>query len=114
MTLGPPEGWDWSIGKTRKQPVRSSPEEGDVNDYRQLLAYSDSEMARLDPLVMNLLVATSVPELAGLDIAHYERLADQWAEDVRRRLPGAEKIFWRTPEHWKSDVNFFRLVPRPD
>jgi hypothetical protein len=80
-----------------------------VTDYRQLLACSDAELARVDPLVMNLLVAKSILSLADLDIAHYQRLADQWAVDVRRRLPRAEKVFWRTPQDWKNDVNFFRL-----
>jgi len=80
-----------------------------VTDYRRLLSCSDAELARVDPLVMNLLVAKSVPSLADLDIPRYQRLADQWADDVRRRLPGAEKVFWRTPQDWKNDVNFFRL-----
>jgi len=80
-----------------------------VTDYRQLLAYSDAEFARVDPLVMNLLVAKSIPGLADLDIARYQRYADQWAEDVRRRLPSAERMFRRTPQDWKNDVNFFRL-----
>jgi Transglutaminase-like superfamily len=80
-----------------------------VTDYRQLLACSDAELARTDPLVMNLLVAKSIPSLADLDISRYERLADQWAEDVRRRLPSAEKVFRQTPQDWKNDVNFFRL-----
>ena len=80
-----------------------------MDDYRQLLARSDAELAPVDPLVMNLLVARSIPSLADLDFARYERLADRWAEDVRRRLPGAEMVFWQTPEHWKNDVNFFRL-----
>ena len=59
-----------------------------MSDYRQLLACSDADLARVDPLVMNLLVARSIPSLAGLDIGRYERLADQWAAEVRRRLPG--------------------------
>jgi hypothetical protein len=78
-------------------------------DYRQLFTCSDAELARVDPLVMNLLVAKSIPSLADLDIARYQTLADQWAEDVRRRLPGAEQVFRRTPQDWKNDVNFFRL-----
>jgi len=80
-----------------------------VTDYRQFLACSDSEWARVDPLVVNLLVAQSIPSLADLNIPGYQRLADQWAEEVRRRLPKAEKVFWRTPQDWKDDVNFFRL-----
>jgi len=58
---------------------------------------------------MNLLVAKSIPSLANLDIAHYQQLADQWAEEVQQRLPRAEKVFWRSPWEWKNDVNFFRL-----
>ncbi|AGA28339.1 transglutaminase family protein [Singulisphaera acidiphila] len=80
-----------------------------MTDYRQLLACSDAELARIDPLVMNLLVAKSIPILADLDIARYQKLADQWAEAVRRRLPAAERVFWQTPQDWKNDVNFFRL-----
>jgi hypothetical protein len=80
-----------------------------VTDYRELLACSDAELARVDPLVMNLLVAKSIPSLVNLDINGYQRQADQWAEDVRRRLPGAERVFRRTPQDWKDDVNFFRL-----
>jgi len=80
-----------------------------VTDYRQLLACSDAELARVDPLIMNLLVAKSIPSLADLEIPRYQRQADQWAEDVRRRLPSAEKVFRRTPKDWKDDVNFFRL-----
>ena len=80
-----------------------------MTDYRQLLECSDAGLGRVDPLVMNLLVAKSIPSLADLDVPRYQKLADQWAEDVRRRLPGAEKVFWRTPQDWKNDVNFFRL-----
>lgn len=28
---------------------------------------------------------------------------------MRRRLPSAERVFRRTPQDWKNDVNFFRL-----
>jgi hypothetical protein len=80
-----------------------------VTDYRELLGYSDVELARVDPLVMNLLVARSIPSLCDLDIPRYQQVACEWAEDVRRRLPAAERVFWRTPQDWKNDVNFFRL-----
>lgn len=80
-----------------------------MTDYRQMLACSDEELGRVDPLVMNLLVAKSIPSLAGLDLPRYQRQADQWADDVRKRLPKAEKVFWQTPCDWKDDINFFRL-----
>ena len=80
-----------------------------MKDYRQLLACSDDELARVDPVVMNLLVAKSIPSLADLDIPRYQRQADEWAMAVQERLPGAEKVFRQTPWDWKNDVNFFRL-----
>ena len=68
-----------------------------MTDYLQLLAYSDVELAQVDPLVMNLLVAKSTPGLADLDIARYQKLANQWADGIRSRLPKAERIFRMTP-----------------
>jgi hypothetical protein len=53
---------------------------------------------------MNLLVAKSIPSLSGLDIPHYQRLADQWAEGIRSRLPRAESEFRKTPQDWRNDV----------
>ena len=81
-----------------------------MTDYRQLLACSDDELARVDPLVMNLLVAKSIPSLADLDIARYQKMADQWADNIRTRLPRAERIFQKTPGDWKNDVRFLRLA----
>ena len=80
-----------------------------MTDYRQLLACSEAELAQVDPLVMNLLVAESIPSLADLDIDRYRLLADRWADEVRRRLPSAETFFRETPHDWKDDVKFFRL-----
>lgn len=80
-----------------------------MRNYYELLGLLDAELAQVDPVEMNLLVAKSIPGLAGLEIGHYQRLADKWAEEVRRRLPGAERVFWKTPQKWKNDVNFFRL-----
>ncbi|MCI0352978.1 MAG: hypothetical protein L0Z53_26450, partial [Acidobacteriales bacterium] len=62
-----------------------------------------------DPLVMNLLVAKSIPSLSNLDISSYQCLADEWAEAVRQRLPDAERAFRLTRWDWKNDINFFRL-----
>jgi hypothetical protein len=74
-----------------------------------LLALTDAELARVDPVEMNLLVARGIPSLPDLDIHRYQRIADAWAEDTRRRLPAAEAAFHQTPQDWKNDVRFFRL-----
>lgn len=78
-------------------------------DYLRLLGLPDDEFARVDPVAMNLLVATSIPALAGLDIPRYQRLADEWADAVRAQLPEAERVFRQTPQDWKNDIHFFRL-----
>jgi hypothetical protein len=80
-----------------------------VRNYLELVGLTDAELARLDPIEMNLLVAKSIPSLAGLDIGHYQKLADEWAKGVAARLPYAEKRFQQSPAYWKNDVNFVRL-----
>jgi hypothetical protein len=81
-----------------------------VKDYQQLLGYSNSDLGRVDPVIQNLLVAKSISALAELDISHYQRLADTWADEIRAWLPQAEKTFWKMPEQrWRNDVTFYRL-----
>lgn len=74
-----------------------------------LLAHSNEELARVDPLEMNLLVAKGVPSLSHLDVRGYQRVADQWADDVNHRLTAAEIEFHQTPQDWKNDIHLFRL-----
>src|SRR5262249_18466309 len=64
---------------------------------------------RVDPLLMNLLIARGIPSLIGLDVAAYQRRADQWAADVTRCLAADEPAFHRAPGDWKNDLAFFRL-----
>jgi hypothetical protein len=80
-----------------------------VTDYRELLALGDPDLSQVDPVVLNLLVARSIPSLSHLDISAYQVRADKWAGGVREWLPGAEREFRKTPELWKNDVRFFRL-----
>jgi hypothetical protein len=74
-----------------------------------LIDLSEAELAKTDPLVMNLTVARDIPRLARLDIDHYRRSVNGWALDLARRLPGAEVEFRKTPQDWRSDLAFFRL-----
>jgi hypothetical protein len=83
---------------------------GDAGPCERLVSLADEELARVDPLVMNLSVARGVPGLEGLDVASYQRMRDGWAEEVRARLAGAEKEFRRSPGDWNGDPRFFRLV----
>jgi hypothetical protein len=80
-----------------------------VGSWQELMWRSDGELASVDPLEMNLLVAKGIPALPQLDIADYQHRADRWAGEVRRCLPPAEAQFRQTPQDWKGDLAFFRL-----
>ena len=82
---------------------------GGLAPVDRLLWLSEEELAAVDPLVMNLAVAKGLPCFAGLEIDGYAHAADEWAADIRRRLPGAEGKFRRSPADWKNDIRFFRL-----
>jgi hypothetical protein len=69
----------------------------------------ETELASVDPLEMNLIVAKGIPELADLDVPRYQAEADRWADEISERLPQDEVFFWQSPADWKNDVNFFRL-----
>ena len=75
----------------------------------QLLALSNDELGKVDPVVMNLVVAKGIPALSDLDIGRYVRMADAWAADLRGRMPALELEFHKTPQDWRNDLDFFRL-----
>ena len=76
----------------------------------QLVAMSDDQLAVIDPLAMNLVVAKGVPSLAGLDIGHYRDIVDNWVLDLTRRcLPSWEPYFHHAPQDYRDDLRYFRL-----
>ncbi|MDZ4658195.1 MAG: hypothetical protein SH868_11515 [Bythopirellula sp.] len=48
-----------------------------------LLAMTKSELATVDPLAMNLIVAKEISTLASLDIAEYQATVNAWTNDFR-------------------------------
>lgn len=81
-----------------------------MRNYYELLGLSDTELAKVDPVEMNLLVAKSIPSLTGLDIGRYQQLVDEWTEGARERFPRSDVAFRRNPHYWKNDVNFIRMA----
>jgi hypothetical protein len=75
----------------------------------QLLSLTDGELGHVDPLAINLAVASAIPSLSGLDIPHYQALVDGWAVEVAQRVREDEPIFRQNPSAWRNDVNFFNL-----
>jgi hypothetical protein len=78
-------------------------------ELRRLIGLDCKQLARLDPLLMNLEVARGIPRLSHLDVASYQRMADEWATDVARSLSEDEAAFHRSPGAWKNDLAFFGL-----
>ena len=76
---------------------------------RDLLAYTDAQLAVTDPLEMNLIIAKEIPSRSYLDIRAYKRQADQWANEIKQGLRAAETQFHKSPQDWKNDIAFFRL-----
>ncbi len=75
-----------------------------------LLAMTNEEMAAVDPLAMNLLVAKEIPQLQTLDIQHYQATVNAWTDDFRSRcLPYWEQFFHQTPQDFRNDIRYFRL-----
>ena len=56
----------------------------------ELIALPDELLAKVDPLVMNLIVASKLPGMADLDIGRYAKLVDEWAILISRGLAAAE------------------------
>jgi hypothetical protein len=76
---------------------------------RQMVGMTDEELASVDPVVMNLVVAKGIPSLSTIDVSKYVRLANDWATDLRRQIPNLEREFRTAPEKWRNDLGFFRL-----
>jgi hypothetical protein len=77
-------------------------------DEPGLFGQSDAELARVDPLEMNLVVAKGIPALAKLDILHYKWRRDKWANAIKRKLPGWDNEFWKTPQDWDNNIHELR------
>ena len=74
------------------------------------IAMTDEELATVDPLAINLIVAKGIPTLATLDIAEYQATVNAWTEDFRTRcLPYWEQFFYQAPHDFRNDIRYFRL-----
>lgn len=84
----------------------------DYSDWTtaHLAGLTEEQLAAVDPLAMNLIVAKGLPALAHLDIVHYQQLVDGWVLDLNRRcLPRWETYFHQSPQDFEHDIRFFKL-----
>ena len=97
------------------RPIIVAPEVDWLRDYsrtglRHLLAMDEEELATVDPLASNLIVAKEVDDLADLEVAGYQSTVNSWVDDFRTRcLPYWEQFFHETPDDFRNDIRFFRL-----
>lgn len=79
-------------------------------ETRHLVAMTEAELATVDPLAINLVVAKGIDSLADLDVAHYQAIVNSWANDFKNRcLPYWEQFYHEAPEDFRNDLRFFRL-----
>jgi hypothetical protein len=73
----------------------------------ELVGMTDEELATVDPLAMNLIVAKGVPALADLEIWRYQEIVNALTWDFSQRcLPQWEPHFHLAPEAWRNDARF--------
>jgi hypothetical protein len=95
-----PQGWACECPSTLLSNPRGFP----VLSVKDFCSLSDAQLANCDPIMLNLVVARELPELAGLDVGRYQRMADAWVRAFARWLPTVEGEFRKTPWDWKIDV----------
>jgi transglutaminase superfamily protein len=82
----------------------------DDTSLAELLAMSDEQLAAVDPLAMNLVVAKGIPSLAALRIGRYQATVNAWVRDFTERcLPRWESFFHQSPQDFRNDIRYFRL-----
>src|SRR4051812_40958410 len=70
-----------------------------------LLALTDEQLAAVDPLAMNLLVAKGIASLADLEVWCYQTNLNTWVQDFTVRcLPQWEPFFHRSPGDFRNDI----------
>ena len=80
-----------------------------MSDEKHILGFTDAELARIDPVSLNLRVAIGVPQLADLNIARYQGIVDGWTNEVSGWFKHFESQFHENPVSWRNDIHFFNL-----
>lgn len=101
-----------SAAPAKSTPARTTPE-ADFTRFaqlsaRDLVAMSDAELEAMDPLVMNMVVAKGVPELAGIDFAKYAKVVDGWAERIAQGIAAGEADAALTSPAYRADPDIWR------
>lgn len=75
---------------------------------RDLVAMDDAELEAMDPLVMNMVVAKGLPDLAGIEFTRYARVVDGWAERIAQGITVGEAEAARTSPAYRADPDIWR------
>ncbi|MCC6677436.1 MAG: hypothetical protein IT436_09850 [Phycisphaerales bacterium] len=101
-----------SAAPAKPAPVRTTPDADFARfaqlSARDLVAMSDAELEAMDPLVMNMVVAKGVPDLAGIDFAKYAKVVDGWAERIGAALVAREPGEAATSPAYQADPDIWR------
>jgi hypothetical protein len=91
-----------------ESPVWNADYTGVTTD--QLVALTDEQLAEVDPLVVNLIVAKDIPSLSNLDLWRYQQQVNEWAyEFATQYLPWCEETYQQEPEAYHHDHSLFKV-----
>jgi hypothetical protein len=88
--------------------LRTSEPVSAMRRAEDFVSASDAELAAIDPLELNLIVAKGAER--DLDMPSYKAMADEWAEAILAQIPAAEEHFHSFPRRWLNDVRYARLA----
>jgi hypothetical protein len=75
-----------------------------LRSYLNLVGFTDEELVKVDPVVMNLLVARSIPSLEKVDISSYQAQRDVSPLRSIRSCPTPGGSFSGTPGHRRPAI----------
>ena len=73
------------VSISARYDAKTTPAGAAIPTVAQMMGMSDAELAKVDPLVMNLVVAKGIPECADLDIPKYAATVDEWARAIKEK-----------------------------
>ena len=75
----------------------------------QLMAMTDEELGRVDPAVVNLVVAKGIPELDQLNVAQTVAALDAWAAEIRTDIERNRYQFVTNPAEFGHSEAQYRV-----
>ncbi len=75
----------------------------------QLMALTDAELEKVDPLIVNLTVARGIPEFEKLDVKRYVEVVDGWAKEIQFDIDRHRYRFEQDPAQFNHSEPQYKI-----